>query len=77
MKIQTVTAPSPAGEKTTGPSEVHVVEFSGPFDATNEIIKRARELVAKSGSETMIRSFDKSLKKFSPASDDTAPETTE
>ena len=65
MKIEAVQVPPPGGTskdlKLDLKPGVFMLKVSGPLDSSNEIMKRAREMVVRAGSEAMIQSFDRSL----------------
>lgn len=62
MKIQTV--PVHANEALTpGRTQVVRLKVTGPFDPQNDIVRRARELVARTGSAEMQASFERSLER--------------
>jgi hypothetical protein len=61
MKIQAVQVPPPGGTSENLKYWVFMLKVSGPLDSSNEIMKRAREMVVRSGYEAMIQSFDRSL----------------
>lgn len=68
MKIQTVRVPSLDGPTETS-SEVVMLKVSGPVDQTDAIVRRAREMVSKTGSKEMLESFDWALKSNAILSD--------
>jgi hypothetical protein len=61
VKIQAVQVPPPGGTSEILKHGVVMLKVSGPLDSSNEIMKRAREMVVRSGYEAMIQSFDRSL----------------
>jgi hypothetical protein len=61
MKIQAIQMPPPGGTSEDPEHGIFMFKVSGPLDFSNGIIKRAREMVVRTGSEAMIQSFDRSL----------------
>lgn len=60
MKIQTIRTQAAAGAapirgETAGVASLRVV---GPLDQNNAVLRRARDLVKKTGSSAMMASFD-------------------
>jgi hypothetical protein len=58
MEIQLVQSQSPNSK-----TEFVILKVSGSLDSENEVVKRARELVASVNSGAMLKSFDDALEK--------------
>jgi len=61
MKVSTIPIPSSVNGKSEE-IEVFVVEITGRPDPSSRIITRARELVTRTGSASMMDSFDWALR---------------
>jgi hypothetical protein len=57
MKFQAISV-SPRKQVAHDDTEVVMLKVSGPVDRENAVMRRARELVVRTGSQTMIDSFD-------------------
>lgn len=57
MKFQAISV-SPRKQVAEDDTEVVMLKVSGPVDRENAVMRRARELVVRTGSQTMIDSFD-------------------
>jgi hypothetical protein len=64
VKVETVTITPPEGDEPDAlppDAQVVMVEVTGPVDRDDAVVKRARELVLRTGSAAMIKSFDWAL----------------
>lgn len=62
MKIETVPAPT-SFEAEIGETRVMRLRVTGPVDRDDAVVRKARELVAKTGSQSMADSFEWALAK--------------
>ena len=59
MKIQAIPMQPASSEGGTEPSaQVVMLKVSGPIDPKDAVLQRARELVVRTGSMSMVESFD-------------------
>jgi hypothetical protein len=72
VKIETVTILPPPGDEPAAPTDAQVVmvEVTGPVDRDDALVKRARELVLRTGSAAMIKSFDWALESEAVVTED-------
>lgn len=60
MNIELV--PAHGADAQSGQTRVVTLKVSGPLDPQNPVVLQARELVTRSGSETLLASFELALK---------------
>ena len=63
MRIESVVVETPAvaASDASSTSQVVVLEVSGVMDSSNDVVRRARELIGRTGSRAMAESFDWAL----------------
>jgi hypothetical protein len=62
MRIETVPV-DPDEVLTNERTQVVRLKVTGPMDPQNDIVRRARELVLRTGSDDMLKSFDRALER--------------
>lgn len=62
MKIQSIPIQTSDEAVTDGDTGIVMLEVSGPVDPSDAVLRRARQMVAGTGSPSMIESFDWALK---------------
>lgn len=60
MKIEVIPV-NASGQVRSDETQVVQFKVTGPIDSSDAVLKRARELVAKTGSDSMKRSFEWAL----------------
>ena len=63
MKIQSVPVRYTQPTAAAAAPGVVVLEVSGRIDANNDVLRRARELIGRTGSKAMAESFDWAVEK--------------
>jgi hypothetical protein len=72
VKVETVTITPPDSDEPGAQADAQVVmvEVTGPVDRDDAVVKRARELVLRTGSAAMIKSFDWALESEAVVTED-------